>query len=61
MYNFTKNDQIVSVNYSYMFISVSDSYSGILLELMQMTLDIIRGSSVVLAALLSRTVLKMLV
>ena len=45
-----------SINYSYLFISVSDSYSGFLLELMQMTLDIIRESSVVLAAPLSRTV-----
>ena len=51
-----KNDQIVLVNYSYLFISVSDSYSGILEELMQMTMGIIRESSVVLAAQRSRTV-----
>ena len=43
----SQNDQIVLVNYSYLFISVSDSQSGILLELMQTAMDIIRESSVV--------------
>ena len=56
-----KRPDSISYNYSYLFISVSDSYSGILLELMQMTMDIIRESYVVLAAPLSRAVTEILV